>query len=72
MELAECGAFRDDATVLNNLFVYEHTGKKGVASKLMTAAVDCTSSLGAVRVRCQPQQPTKEPKALSNRWLAAR
>ncbi|HEY8158533.1 MAG TPA: GNAT family N-acetyltransferase [Methylobacter sp.] len=36
--------------VLNDLFVYEHARRKGVASKLMTAAVDYASSLGAVRV----------------------
>lgn len=36
--------------VLNDLFVYEHARRKGVASKLMTAAVDYVSSLGAVRV----------------------
>lgn len=36
--------------VLNDLFVVEHARRKGVASKLMTAAVDYASSLGAVRV----------------------
>jgi len=36
--------------VLNDLFVCEHARRKGVASKLMTAAVDYASSLGAVRV----------------------
>lgn len=36
--------------VLNDLFVCEHARRKGVASKLMSAAVDYASSLGAVRV----------------------
>lgn len=36
--------------VLNDLFVDEHTRRKGVASKLITAAIDYASSLGAVRV----------------------
>lgn len=36
--------------VLNDLFVYEHARRKGVASKLMTAAVDYASSMDAVRV----------------------
>lgn len=36
--------------VLNDLFVCEHARRKGVASKLMNAAVDYASSLGAVRV----------------------
>jgi len=36
--------------VLNDLFVYEHARRKGVASKLMTAAVDYARSQGAVRV----------------------
>ncbi|MDD5410332.1 MAG: GNAT family N-acetyltransferase [Methylobacter sp.] len=36
--------------VLNDLFVYEHARRKGVASKLMTAAIDYASFLGAVRV----------------------
>lgn len=36
--------------VLNDLFVDEHARRKGVASKLITAAVDFASSLGAVRV----------------------
>ncbi len=36
--------------VLNDLFVHEQTRRKGVASKLMSAAIDFASSLGAVRV----------------------
>lgn len=36
--------------VLNDFFVYEHARRKGVASKLMTAAVDYANSLGAVRI----------------------
>jgi GNAT superfamily N-acetyltransferase len=36
--------------VLNDLFVDEHARRKGVASKLMAAAVDYASTLGAVRV----------------------
>lgn len=36
--------------VLNDLFVDEHARRKGIATKLITAAVDYASSLGAVRV----------------------
>jgi len=36
--------------VLNDLFVDERARRKGAASKLMAAAVDYASSLGAVRV----------------------
>jgi ribosomal protein S18 acetylase RimI-like enzyme len=36
--------------VLNDLFVCECARRKGVASKLMSAAVDYAGSLGAVRV----------------------
>ncbi len=36
--------------VLNDLFVDESARRKGVASKLMSAAVDYASALGAVRV----------------------
>jgi len=36
--------------VLNDLFVDEHARRKGVASTLMSAAVDYASSLGAIRV----------------------
>jgi ribosomal protein S18 acetylase RimI-like enzyme len=36
--------------VLNDLFVCEYARRKGVASKLMSAAVDYAGSLGAVRV----------------------
>lgn len=36
--------------VLNDLFVYKHGRRKGVASKLMSAAVDYANALGAVRV----------------------
>ena len=36
--------------VLNDLFVDEHARRKGVASKLVSAAVDYAGSVGAVRV----------------------
>jgi len=36
--------------VLNDLFVHERVRRKGVASKLMRAAVEFARSLGAVRV----------------------
>ncbi len=36
--------------VLNDLFVDEHARRKGVASKLLSAAVDYAGSLGSVRV----------------------
>jgi GNAT superfamily N-acetyltransferase len=36
--------------VLNDLFVHEQARRKGVASKLMSAATDFAKSLGAVRV----------------------
>lgn len=36
--------------VLNDLFVCEHARRKGVASKLMVAALEYASSLGAVRI----------------------
>ncbi len=36
--------------VLNDLYVDEYARRKGVASKLMSAAVDYAGSLGAVRV----------------------
>lgn len=36
--------------ILNDLFVDDSTRRKGVASKLMSAAVDYASSMGAVRV----------------------
>lgn len=36
--------------VLNDLFVHEQARRKGVASKLMSAATDFAQSLGAVRV----------------------
>ena len=36
--------------VLNDLFVSEHARRKGVASKLMSAASDYAKSLGAVRL----------------------
>ncbi len=36
--------------VLNDLFVDEHARRQGVASKLLTAAVDYANCLGAVRV----------------------
>lgn len=36
--------------VLNDLFVHEQARRKGIASKLMSAATEFASSLGAVRV----------------------
>src|SRR6185295_7205434 len=36
--------------VLNDLFVHEHGRKKGVASRLISAATECARSLGAVRL----------------------
>jgi ribosomal protein S18 acetylase RimI-like enzyme len=36
--------------VLNDLFVHEQARRKGVASKLMSAAIEYARSLGAVRV----------------------
>lgn len=36
--------------ILNDLFVAEHSRRKGVASKLLRAAVDFASALGAIRV----------------------
>ncbi len=36
--------------VLNDLFVHEQARRKGVASKLLSAAIQFASSLGAVRV----------------------
>lgn len=36
--------------VLNDLFVYEHARRKGVASKLVSAAIEYADSGGAVRV----------------------
>ena len=36
--------------VLNDLFVHEQARRKGVASKLMSAAVEFASTLGAVRI----------------------
>ena len=36
--------------VLNDLFVREQARRKGVASKLMSAAADYAKSLGAVRL----------------------
>lgn len=36
--------------VLNDLYVREHARRKGVASKLMSAAIEFAGSLGAVRV----------------------
>lgn len=36
--------------ILNDLFVYENARKKGVATKLMSAAAEFAESLGAVRI----------------------
>ena len=36
--------------VLNDLFVLEHTRRKGVATKLMSSAIEFASALGAVRL----------------------
>ncbi len=36
--------------ILNDLFVHEHARRNGVASRLLTAAAEFASTLGAVRV----------------------
>ncbi|MFZ2405605.1 MAG: GNAT family N-acetyltransferase [Methylobacter sp.] len=50
--------------VLNDLFVCEHARRSGVASKLMNAAVDYTSSLGAVRVSLSTATTNKAAQRL--------
>lgn len=50
--------------VLNDLFVHEHARRKGVASKLMSAAVEFAGSLGAVRVSLSTATTNETAQAL--------
>lgn len=50
--------------VLNDLFVHEQARRKGVASKLMSAAVEFASSLGAVRVSLSTATTNETAQAL--------
>lgn len=50
--------------VLNDLFVHEHARRKGVASKLMSAAVEFASSLGAVRISLSTATTNETAQAL--------
>ena len=50
--------------VLNDLFVHEHARRKGVASRLMSAAVEFASSLGAVRVSLSTATTNETAQAL--------
>jgi ribosomal protein S18 acetylase RimI-like enzyme len=50
--------------VLNDLFVHEQARRKGVASKLMSAATDFANSLGAVRVSLSTATSNKTAQAL--------
>jgi ribosomal protein S18 acetylase RimI-like enzyme len=50
--------------VLNDLFVHEHARRKGVASKLMSAATDFAKSLGAVRVSLSTATGNETAQAL--------
>lgn len=50
--------------VLNDLFVHEQARRKGVASKLMSAAIDFASSLGAVRVSLSTATTNESAQAL--------
>ncbi|HEY0666339.1 MAG TPA: GNAT family N-acetyltransferase [Gallionella sp.] len=56
--------------VLNDLFVHEQARRKGVASKLMTAATEFAKSLGAVRVSLSTATTNQTAQALyqSARW----
>ena len=51
--------------VLNDLFVHEHARRKGVASKLMSAAVVFAGTLGAVRVSLSTATTNEAAQALS-------
>lgn len=50
--------------VLNDLFVREQARRKGVASKLMSAAVDYAKSLGAVRLMLSTATDNEAAQAL--------
>ena len=50
--------------VLNDLFVDERARRKGVASKLMSAAVEFASALGAVRVSLSTATTNETGQAL--------
>lgn len=50
--------------VLNDLFVHEQARRKGVASKLMSAAVEFARSLGAVRVSLSTAVTNETAQAL--------
>jgi len=50
--------------VLNDLFVHEQARRKGAASKLMTAAIEFSKSLGAVRVSLSTATANETAQAL--------
>jgi len=50
--------------VLNDLFVHEHARRKGVAKKLMSAAVEFAGSLGAVRISLTTATTNETAQAL--------
>lgn len=50
--------------VLNDLFVHEQSRRKGVASKLISAATDFAKSLGAVRVSLSTATSNETAQAL--------
>lgn len=50
--------------VLNDLFVFERLRRKGVASKLMSAAIEFASTLGAVRVSLSTAVTNETAQAL--------
>lgn len=50
--------------VLNDLFVHEQARRKGVASKLMSAATEFANSLGAVRVSLSTATTNQTAQAL--------
>lgn len=50
--------------VLNDLFVHEQARRKGVASKLITAATEFAKSLGAVRVSLSTATTNQTAQAL--------
>lgn len=50
--------------VLNDLFVHEHARRNGVASKLMSAAVEFAGALGAVRLSLSTATSNETAQAL--------
>ncbi len=50
--------------ILNDLFVHEQARRKGVASKLMSAATDFAKSLGAVRISLSTATTNEAAQAL--------